>query len=175
LFIKDGTRIVSASDDKSIRLWDAEKGTELRKIVGHAGSVLCFTLSPDGCIIASGKASYVWAMSNSLTLSPGSEDGAIRLFNIHTGEEVCKNLHGRGDAAITSLKYTPDGAKLICGSGSGAVRLLDGETVAEVTGPLLAHQGVVKGISILSEVQIVTAAQGEHLDLILHSTLISAL
>ena len=44
----DGTRIVTASSDKTARLWDAETGRMLQVLEGHGGWVLSAEFSPDG-------------------------------------------------------------------------------------------------------------------------------
>ena len=38
-FSPDGTRIVTASDDKTARIWDAATGKELTVLRGHEGDV----------------------------------------------------------------------------------------------------------------------------------------
>ena len=35
----DGRRAVSASDDKTLKVWDVESGRELRTLQGHSGRV----------------------------------------------------------------------------------------------------------------------------------------
>jgi len=47
-FSPDGKRIVTASADKTARVWDAESGKELRKLEGHTEGALCVAFSPDG-------------------------------------------------------------------------------------------------------------------------------
>ena len=49
----DGKTIVSASDDQTIRLWDAATGEQLRILKGHEGSVYSAMYSPDGKTIVS--------------------------------------------------------------------------------------------------------------------------
>lgn len=54
-FSPDGSRIVSASDDKTLKLWDAENGAELASLAGHTYSVNGCAFSPDGHRVLSGS------------------------------------------------------------------------------------------------------------------------
>ncbi|KAH2954577.1 hypothetical protein KXV49_000475 [Aspergillus fumigatus] len=47
-FSPDGQRIVSGSDDNTIKLWDAQTGSELRSLEGHSDWVHSVAFSPDG-------------------------------------------------------------------------------------------------------------------------------
>ena len=38
----DGRLAVSASDDKTLKVWDVESGRELRTLHGHSGSVMAW-------------------------------------------------------------------------------------------------------------------------------------
>ena len=48
----DGKRIVTASEDKTAKVWDANTGQELMTLKGHEGYVLSAVYSPDGKRIA---------------------------------------------------------------------------------------------------------------------------
>jgi WD40 repeat protein len=71
-FSPDGSRIVSGSDDKTIRLWDATTGEQIGDpLVGHTDWVRSVAFSPDGSRIVS-----------------GSDDKTIRLWNATTGHST---------------------------------------------------------------------------------------
>jgi WD40 repeat protein len=47
-FSSDGKRVVTASSDKTARIWDADSGQEIAQLKGHTGPVLSASFSPDG-------------------------------------------------------------------------------------------------------------------------------
>ena len=53
-FTPSGQRVLSASQDGTLRLWDLEGGWELSCFEGHAGGVTCLAVSPAGRYAVSG-------------------------------------------------------------------------------------------------------------------------
>ena len=47
-FSPDGTRVVTASQDHTARIWDARSGLELHQLTGHTEPLTCAEFSPDG-------------------------------------------------------------------------------------------------------------------------------
>lgn len=88
--------LVSASADKSIRLWDLKTGKQKSRI-NHPGAAGALAVSPDGRLLAS-----------------GSEKGAaIHLWRVEDGKEVRRwRAHQGGVAALT---FSSDGKTLFSG------------------------------------------------------------
>ena len=77
----DRRRIVSGSSDKTVRVWDAEAGTELRCLRRHKDPVYRVSYSPDGRRVVSGSA-----------------DNTVRVWDAETGK-CLEVIRGTGDVA----------------------------------------------------------------------------
>lgn len=75
-------------------------------LYGHASAVWSVDFSPDGKLIAS-----------------GDDDGAIKLWDASTGQEVT-TLNGHA-GAVRSVRFSPDGSSLASGSDDHTIKLWD--------------------------------------------------
>ncbi|MDQ3817421.1 MAG: caspase family protein, partial [Acidobacteriota bacterium] len=109
----DGKVLASASEDRTVRLWDVATGVPLRTLKGHYADVVSVAFSPDGRMLAS-----------------GSVDETIRMWDVATGRELRTFLDQGG--TVSSVVFSPDGRSLCSASGDGTVKLWDVRSGREV-------------------------------------------
>ncbi|KAF5332389.1 hypothetical protein D9758_017365 [Tetrapyrgos nigripes] len=119
----DGGRIVSGSDDRTVRIWDAQTGTAIGEpLQGHEDEVLSVAFSPDGARIVS-----------------GSYDRTVRIWDAQTGTAIGEPLQGHEDW-VQSVAFSPDGARIVSGSYDRTVRIWDAQTGTAIGEPLQGHE-----------------------------------
>ncbi|WPD24270.1 MAG: trypsin-like peptidase domain-containing protein [Candidatus Electrothrix scaldis] len=120
-FSLDGKKLVSGSDDKTVRVWDIETGQELTVFRGHVQPVTSASFSPDGKLAASG-AGFGWGYHDG--------EGTIRLWNVMSGKELAV-LHGHSES-VWSISFSPDGKLLSSGSTDTTIRIWNIRTGKEL-------------------------------------------
>src|ERR1700733_3650179 len=85
-FTSDGRQVVSASQDKVIRVWDWRSGKTVRTIRGNVGTseegkILALALSPDNKLLA-----VAGVMGPRSGQGPDRSVGAIRIYDFGSGE-----------------------------------------------------------------------------------------
>ncbi len=118
----DGRRIISGSQDATLKVWDAETGAELATLTGHKGSVNACAYSPDGRRIVS-----------------GSLDKTLKLWDAETGEELA-TLTGH-ENWVQACAYSPDGRRIVSAGGTTLI-VWDADTGAKTT-TIAGHKDAV--------------------------------
>jgi len=99
---------VSGSDDRTIRVWDAETGNALgAPLLGHTDCVQSVAISPDGSRIVS-----------------GSHDKTIRVWDAETGNALGAPLLGHTDC-VRSVAISLDGSRIVSCSIDKTIRVWD--------------------------------------------------
>jgi WD40 repeat protein/serine/threonine protein kinase len=114
----DGTRVVTASADKTARIWDAGTGSQLAVLLGHDNAVYAAAYSPDNTRIVTASA-----------------DKTARIWDAHSGKQLAV-LSGHGDT-VDAAAYSPDGTYIITGSRDKTARIWDarsGKQLAVLSG-----------------------------------------
>jgi WD40 repeat protein len=108
---------VTASDDKTVRVWSLPEGHPLRVLrllidQGNMGKAFAVAISPDGTTVAVGG----WTAPNGLNTN-------IFLFDRASGE--LKRRLGDLPQAVLYLAYSPDGRHLAASLTAGGIRVFD--------------------------------------------------
>ena len=127
----DGRYAVSGSGDEALKVWDLEKGEELRTLIGERGryapnAVVAVAVTADGrCAL-----SATWG------------DSAVKVWDLERGE-VRQTLKARGE--VNALAVTEDGRTAVSGSGSLVVWDLER---GEVRQTLTGHSDKVQAVAV---------------------------
>ena len=151
---QDDRTLVSGGADNSLRIWNMNRGMETHHIsTSHPAT--CLALSPDGQLFAAGSLASDLQISgtkigkairqidsqsgiSSLAFSPdgnllatGGVDGAIKLWDITTGQKIY-TLAGQSDR-ISQVIFAYDGKTLISSSWDRTIKIWKLSTAEELT------------------------------------------
>ncbi|KAL4062780.1 WD40-repeat-containing domain protein [Scleroderma yunnanense] len=172
-FSPDGTRIVSSSSDKTVRVWDADRGVQIGSpLQGHTDWVSSVAFSPNGTRIVSGssdKTVRVWDADRGVQIgSPlqghtdwvssvafssdgtrivsGSSDKTVRVWDADSGVQIGSPIQGHTDW-VTSVAFSPDGTRIVSGSSDSIMRIWDADKGVQIGSPLQGHTDQVSSIA----------------------------
>jgi WD40 repeat protein len=143
-FVGDGRTVVTGSFDKSVRLWDAATGKELRVFggaQGHQNYVLSVSVSADGRRLAS-----------------GGSDATVKLWDLPA--DAAPRVFAHPDV-VRGLAVSPDGQKLATAGRDGRVRLWDaggGARLAEFSG----FEGPATGVAFTGQGKFLIGVGADH-------------
>ena len=180
-FSPDGLRIVTASWDKTARVWDAASGRALGEPMRHENWVMSARFSPDGQRIVTASADQtarVWDAASgralgeamrheghvaSASFSPDGQrivtaswDKTARVWDAATGRTLGEAL--RHEDEVSSASFSPDGRRIVTASGDNTARVWDAAT-GRALGEAMRHEAGVRSASFSPDGRrIVTAS-----------------
>jgi WD40 repeat protein/serine/threonine protein kinase len=135
-FSPDGTRIVTASADKTARLWDGATGKALGEPMGHYGQVRSASFSPDGTRIVT-TSSDDMATLRIVTTSSGN---MATLWDAATAKPLGQAMPHEG--RVVSASFSPDGTRILTASYDKTARQWDAATGKALGEPMRHEDGV---------------------------------
>ena len=118
IFSPDENRIITASEDTTVKIWDIDSGETLQTISGgHSGAILDADMSPDGHLIIT-----------------GGEDGLAKIWDVDTKSELFSFNEHRSPVHIA--QFFDNNQRVITGEQGYHSRLFFNDTEQEATSNL---------------------------------------
>jgi WD40 repeat protein len=176
----DGSRFVTGSWDRALRVWEANSGVELYCLRGHRDLINCLAISWNGRKIITGSEDHtvrLWDADTqeelrcitahhdavlSVAISPNGDriassfhEGTLRVWDWI----VDKEIHSQNMRAL-ALAFSSDGRKLVCASENN-IRVLDVES-GQIIQTLEGHSQSVSSVAISSETQAIVSGSYDY-------------
>ena len=181
----DGQHAVSASADRSLKVWDLSSGRELRTLTGHSDSVNAVVVTSDGQRAVSASEDNmlrVWELEGERELRTlegdsggvrgvslsgdgrravsASEDNMLRVWELEGGC-VLRTLTGH-TSSVTAVAVTADGCRAVSASCySQTLNVWDLANGRELR-TLPNHSGFVLAVAVTADGQRALAASDDH-------------
>lgn len=131
VFSPDGKQVITGNEgvalklddeqNNTVRVWDAQTGTQLRGFRAYGSSAVSVAVSPDGnrLLVGANRSGF------------STDDGRAQLWDLVTGNQL-RTLEGQGVLSAECVACSDDARWLLVGGDDGAAWLWDAATGREV-------------------------------------------
>jgi WD40 repeat protein len=143
----DGKYLLSASE-KAGHLFDAGRGTEVRRFEKHQTRINCLGFSPEGKKVLTGSGAYLYDAMGKIVIKNNKyvyTDCVLRMWDAEKGEELATVKNA--ETPFYSSSFSAEGRQVFAGNYEATLRRwkLDGAKLTEAA-PLKAAGGYCYGI-----------------------------
>ena len=182
-FSPDGRQVLSASWDKTAKIWDAAAGNAVATLQ-HNDEVFCARYSPDGTRIITASAdgtARIWNATKGAPVTPplrhkgkvywaefspdeqsvvtASADGTARIWDAASGL-TRQRLVGHSDEVLIA-RFSPDGRQVATGSKHGGVGLWSVDTGRRLF-RIDGHRGPVAAVAFSPDGSVLVSGSADH-------------
>jgi hypothetical protein len=142
----DGRRVVSASGDETLKVWDLDTGVEVFTLSGHTDAVSAVAITSDGRRAIS-----------------ASWDKTLRLWDLGTGREM-RIYTGHLDI-VSAVKLSPDDLYAVSASWDKTLKVWDIET-GSATNTFAGHAGPIHDLALSLDGRVTVSASEDKILLV---------
>lgn len=141
-FSADGKRLLSGSDDKTIRLWDVPSGREVLRFSRHTAGITALA--------------FVAGTSH---FASASKDQTVRLWDLKSGLEIEAFLPSAGN--VLDIAVSADGKRLASAHFDTILRVWSLESATEI-GQCVGHRQMVSAVAFTPDGKRLLSAGQDH-------------
>jgi len=143
-FSPDGDRIVTASEDKTAKIWDTHSGKVLLTLIGHQKMVVSAAFNADGTRVVT-----------------ASQDNTAKVWDALSGK-VMLTLDGH-QAAVNSAAFSADGTRVVTASRDSTAKVWDAYNSRELRTLQNIQERVLSAPMTTDGTRVVTASSAKTL------------
>jgi eukaryotic-like serine/threonine-protein kinase len=139
-FTPDGSKLLTAVDNGTVKIWDVAKRKPDSTLNVHDGATWAASVSADGKLLATGH-----------------DDSSVHIVEMSSGETV---RSFKAEGPVRTLKFAPTGSSLAVGTRSGHLALWDAATGDKST-TFVGHKGTITHVTFSHDGSTLGSAGGD--------------